>query len=137
VKTCLQSLLFGLLLVGAWPVEAQSSAPCTITSVLTNDEAKVLLYVTPAAVSARREGTDVDIEKSEPTDQYPASNFFAAALVSKRPVKDSGLGNGILGYFVVDKRTGQVESMDDFTTVKGKELDRVRTWLLHAHCGAQ
>ena len=47
------------------------------------------------------------------------------------------LGNGILRYFAVDKRTGEVESTGDLTIVRGKELDQVRAWLLHSHCGGR
>lgn len=125
--TLIVSLMFTRVMI------AQNACPTGLK--LTDDDARVLLYVSPAAVQARKAGTDVDIEKSEPTEQFPATNFFVAALVSKKPTDGSVLGNGILGYFSVDKRTGEVESTGDFTTIKGVELDRVRTWLLHARCG--
>jgi hypothetical protein len=100
---------------------AQSA--CSGPSRLTDDDARILLYLTPAAVDARNAGTDVDIEKSEPSTQFPANEFFVAALVTQKPTGASVLGNGILGYFAVDKRTGEVEFTSDFTTVKGKELE--------------
>ena len=134
MKRHLQPLVFILLLVSFLPLSARPSKPCGSASRLTDDEAKILLYVTPAAVSARRAGTDVDIERSEPSKEFPARNFFVAALVSQKPTSGSVLGNGILGYFAVDKRTGDVESTSDFTPVKGKELGRVQAWLRHAHC---
>lgn len=137
MKTRLYSVLFALA-IGIWlaPLPMAQSA-CSGSSRLTDDDARVLLYVTPAAVDARKAGTDVDIEKSEPSSQFPANDFFVAALVSQKPTGASVLGNGILGYFAVDKRTGEVESTGDFTSVKGKELSRVRTWLLHSRCGGK
>ena len=121
-----------ILVVGSLRSEAQSG--CANVSKLTDDDARILLYVTPAAVDARKAGTDVDIEKSSPTKQFPAADYFVAALVSQKPTSGSGLGNGILGYFAVDKRTGLVESISDFTPVNGMELARVQNWMRHAHC---
>lgn len=113
---------------------AHASGPRSAATRLTDDEARILLYVTPAAVSARRTGTDVDVERSEPTKQFPAADYFVAAIVSRRPTGVSALGNGLLGYFAVDKRTADVESNVDFTPVKGKELGRVQGWMRHEHC---
>jgi hypothetical protein len=131
----IQSALFTLIVSLMFTRLTTAQNTCPAGSRLTDDDARVLLYVSPVAIQARKAGTDVDIEKSEPTGQFPARDFFVAALVSRKPTEGSVLGNGILGYFSVDKRTGEVESTGDFTTVKGVELDRVRTWLLHARCG--
>lgn len=125
--------LFSVLL-GEVPLFAQATKPCTSSFRLSDDEAQILLYMTPAAVAARQAGTDVDIERSKPTRQYPAADFFSATLVSREPTSGSVLNNGILGAFVVNKHTGEVESTGDFTTVKGKELNRVRAWILHERC---
>lgn len=119
------------------PLFAQDKKPCISTIRLSDDEAQILLYMTPEAIAARQAGADVDIERSEPTQQFPAADFFAATLVSQKPTSGSVLGNGILGTFVVNRHTGEVESTGDFTTVKGKELNRVRAWLLHAHCASR
>lgn len=115
---------------------ARAAQPCPANLRLSDDEAQILLYMTPAAIDARNAGTDVDIERSESTQEYPAADFFAATLVSQERTRNSVLGNGVLGVFVVDRRTGEVQSMGNFKAVKGKELDRVRGWLIHAHCPA-
>jgi hypothetical protein len=111
-----------------------TAAACSAASKLTDDDARILLYVTPAAVAARQAGTDVDIEPSAPSEQFPASDYFVAALVSQKPTSGSVLGNGILGYFAVDKRSGEVESTTDFTSVNGKELSRVQAYMRRSHC---
>ena len=114
--------------------QADDRAACGAPSRLTDDDARILLYVVPAAVEARRAGTDVDIEKSDSTKQFPDSDYFAAALVAQKPTSSSSLGNGILGYFAVDKRSGLVESISNFIPVNGMELSRVQNWIRHAHC---
>lgn len=126
-------LLVICLIGGSWWIYAQTPSACT-TSKLTDDDARILLYVTPAAVAARESGTDVDIEQSRPSKEFPATDYFVAALVSRKPTGESNLGNGILGYFAVDKRTAVVESLGDFTPIKGRELMRVQSWLRNGHC---
>jgi hypothetical protein len=130
----LQPTALRVLYTLQWERVARASGACSSPSRLTDDEARTLLYVTPAAVLARRAGTDVDLERSEPTREFPAVDYFVAAIVSRKPTAGTVLGNGILGYFAVDKRTGSVESVGDFTPVEGKELARVQKWMRHAHC---
>jgi hypothetical protein len=127
------SIVF-LVIWGGYSLADDPSGACQATSTLTDEEAQILLYLTPAAISARRAGTDVDIERSAPTNQYPKAQFFVAALISQKPTSASVLGNGILGYFAVDKRTGEIKSATDFSSIDGKELARVRKWLRKEHC---
>jgi hypothetical protein len=122
-----------LMVVGCQLVWPQGSSACR-TSKLTDDDARILLYVTPAAVEARKVGTDVDLEQSKPSKEFQAAVYFVAALVSQRPTSNSVLGNGILGYFVVDKRNGEVQSLNNFSPVAGGELQRVQSWMRHGHC---
>jgi hypothetical protein len=123
-----------LLLLVSFPrtADTQEPQPCFKASRLTDDEARILLYVTPDAVRARTAGTDVDIIDS-PMEGFAPKDFFVGLLQSQKPTSDSVFGNGILGYFAVDKRTGDVESLSDFTPVNGKELMRVQTWMRLSH----
>jgi hypothetical protein len=129
----INTTLFGIMLALFSPA-VLAGTECASPSKLTDDEAKILLYVTPAAVSARGTGTDVDIEKSSPTKQFPAQDYFVAEVVSQGSAGGGVLGNGVLGYFAVDRRTASVEFLGDFTLVKGKELARVQQWIRNAHC---
>ncbi len=113
---------------------AQTGHSCSLASRLTDDEARILLYVTPAAIQARLNGTDVDMEPSAPSKQYPANSFFVAALISRSPKGGGVLGNGILGYFAVNRQNGDVESTTDFSPVSGNELSRVQGWMRRSHC---
>lgn len=126
-----------MMLLSIVPLFAQAKKACSSPIHLSDDEAQILLYMTPEAIAARQAGTDVDIERSKPTKQYPAVDFFAATLVSQKPTAGSVLGNGMLGTFAVNRHTGEVESTGDFTAVTGQELKRVRAWLLHAHCASR
>jgi hypothetical protein len=122
-----------VLLAGFSAKEGKAANACN-PSTLTDDEAQILLYVSPPAVLARESGTDVVFERSEPDEQFPAGRFFVAAITSLRPTRLSSLGNGDLGYFIVDKQTAEVQSLGDLSTVKGKELGRVQALLRHSHC---
>jgi hypothetical protein len=134
MKTHPCGFVLSLLMFISLPVVAAGSDACSETSKLTDDEARILLYVSPVAISARNAGTDIDIEKSATTKQFPADDYFVAAIVSQKPTGGGVLGNGILGYFAVDKRTASVESTSDFTPVKGKELARIQVWIRNIHC---
>ncbi len=137
-KTLFYPVLLATALVGisltSTTATAGAAPPCSASSKLTDDDARILLYVAPASVAARQDGTDVDIEPSAATEQFPASVYFVAALVSQKPTSGSVLGNGILGYFAVDKRSGAVESTSDFSPVSGRELSRVQALVRHSHC---
>ncbi len=134
MKTHARSVAMSLLMFVSLPVLAAVSDACSEASKLTDDEARILLYVSPVAISARNAGTDIDIEKSAPTKQFPADDYFVAAIVSQEPAGGGVLGNGILGYFAVDRRTASVESTSDFAPVNGKELTRVQVWIRRIHC---
>ncbi len=105
-----------------------ASSKCSSTK-LSDDDARILLYVSPIAESARIKGADVDIKDSAPSEKHPASNYFVGAIVSKKL-----LGNAIAGNFVVDKRYGTVTALGDATEVKGAELMRIQELMRLEHC---
>jgi hypothetical protein len=135
-KTFSRATSILLFFAGIGSLTAEAAKPCTSVSPLSDDEAQILLYMTPISIAARQAGTDVDMERSDPTQQYPAAEFFVATLVSQDS-SFSVLNNGILGEYAVNKHTGEVISMAAFTPVRGKALNRVRDWLLHAHCAGK
>lgn len=106
----------------------QASSKCSST-MLSDDDARILLYVSPLAESARKKGADVDIKDSAPSEKYPAPNYFVGAIVSKKL-----LSNAIVGNFVVDKRHGTVKALGDATEVKGVELMRIQNLMRLEHC---
>jgi hypothetical protein len=131
MKILVRRVSLGLvLIVGSRFVWSQAPSTCS-TSKLTDDD---VLYVTPAAVAARKAGTDVDMEQSNPSKEFPAGDYFVAALISRKPTRNSVLGNGVLGNFAVDKRSAEVQFLGDFTPVRGSELQRVQSWMRHGHC---
>lgn len=134
MKNLFDNAIAFVMLLGIVSLSAQTKISCASQVILSDDEARILLYMTPEAIGARQAGTDVEIEHSQPTRQYPAEDYFLATVVSQKPTSASVLGNGILGTFIVNRHTGEIKSMGDFATVNGKEMDRVRAWLLHVHC---
>jgi hypothetical protein len=138
MKTFLGSLFFLFLLnEGILTVWADTPATCTPTK-LSDEYARILLYASPIAWDAccknKKGGDDVrnELMVSEPTKEYPSDDFLVAAIVSRKPV--SALGNGILGYFIVDKRSGVVTSMSNFEEVKEKEFAKIQAWMRKEHC---
>ncbi|HEY4357822.1 MAG TPA: hypothetical protein VGN16_18870 [Acidobacteriaceae bacterium] len=132
----LRKILFIVALITLSPAIAQSNKRHNLTS-LSDNEAQALLQAIPSSISAKRQGVAVDIEKSGPTQGFPNEDFFVAAVVRERPAQESPLGNGILGYFAVDRHTGEVISLNDFTKVKSKHLDEVRFRMCRGKCAAR
>lgn len=128
-----------MLLLNEGVVTAWADTPPTCTPTkLSDEDARILLYASPIAWHAccenKSSGEDVrnELMISEPTKEYPSDDFLVAAIVSRKPV--SALGNGILGYFIVDKRTGVVTSMSDFEEVKESDFSKIQTWMRNEHC---
>ncbi len=107
---------------------AQASPNCSSTK-LTDDDARILLYVSPVAESARKKGAEVDIKATEPSKKYPASDYFVAAIVSQKL-----FGKSILGNFAVNKRSGTVNALGNVTEIKGVELMRIQKLMRREHC---
>ena len=102
---------------------AHRSPSCVFRPGLSDVEAVRLLKQTPAALGVRPHA--VEVEASPPSSALPRSRTFSGALVSRAP-DDGALDNGLLGYFAVDRRTGAVTSLADFSTVRGAALSRLR-----------
>ena len=94
---------------------------CRFRPPLDDAEASRLVMQTPAA---RKATHGLDVQASSP----PNAHAFSGVLVSRTPA-DGALDNGLLGYFTVDRRTGEVTTQADFSTVHGRELARARAAL--------
>ncbi len=95
---------------------------CRYRPPLDDAEASQLLKQTPDALRVRPHALEV-----QPSSR-PAPHTFAGALISRTP-GDGALDNGLLGCFSVDRRTGEVTAMADFTTVHGPSLATARAAL--------
>lgn len=124
--------IFFFISIGIHNAFAQNGG--CLPSELTDDEARILIYMTPIAINAWSHGADVNIEQSKASEEFPAPDYFVAAVVTQKPTSNSVLGNGILGYFSVDKHSAVVESLSDFTEVKSIELMHIQNWMRHEHC---
>lgn len=118
-----------LALAAALVSPGAGSGACRFRPGLSDVQAVRLLLSTPAALGVRPHG--VDVEASPPSPSLPASRAFSGALVSRTP-GDGALDNGLLGYFAVDRRTGAVTALADFSPVRGAALSRARAALCRA-----
>jgi len=119
-------LLFLMLTLGVSP--AQAAVKCSPTA-LGDDDARILIYVSPVAETAREQGAKVDIKDSEPPKKYPASDYFVGTVVSHK-----FFGDDNLGHFVVNRRTGSVMALGKSAEVKGAELMRIQNLMRLEHC---
>lgn len=134
MKKCLQCLIAFLMSFIVPFVESTNGAECLNRSKLNDREAESLLMVTPQFIEAGKEGGGIDIMRSDPSTSYPAPDFFVASIVTRLPTDKSFLGNGIVGYFVVDKGTAEVDTMADFSEVTGVKLRSLQKKLRQKHC---
>ncbi len=126
MKLCTSSLFFLILAFSG--SQAQAAPKCSVTK-LSDDDARILIYVSPKAEAARKQGAKVDIRDTEQSKKYPASDYFVGAIVRHKL-----FGEDILGHFVVNKRTGTVKALGKTAEVKGVELNRIQNLMRIEHC---
>ena len=100
---------------------------------LSREEARRLLSVVPAAAAAKRLGGRVDA-----MDWLPGPDFrndvyyFFTALTDKKEV--TVLENGLIGYFAINKTTGQGVEATSGTAVQSNALEAMQGKIRGQHC---
>jgi len=98
----------------------------------------MLLNKIPQAVAAKRIGGKLSIVDWSPGSGYRTETFYFYELLSTKSTETTPLDNGVLGYFGVNKRTGQVvESNSEKPSVDGSELRKLQVRLRQKHCVGQ
>lgn len=108
--------------------QVQAAPKCSATK-LSDDDARILIYVSPRAEAARNQGAKVDIKDTEPSKKYPASDYFVGVIV-----RHKFFGDDMLGHFVVNKQTGTIKALGKSAEVKGVELKRIQSLMRLEHC---
>lgn len=109
-------------------------AQCSATRLSTK-EAESLLRVTPGALEAKRLDGKLSIVLWSPGASYRTDEFYFYQLLSSKSLPTTPLDNGMIGYFGVNKVTGQVVEMNsDKPSVEGTELSRVQQAVRAKHC---
>jgi hypothetical protein len=113
---------------------ASGQVSCTPSSI-SSSEAKRLLKLVPEALAARRIGGQLSVVDWSPGNSYRTENFYFYELLSTKSTDTTPLDNGMLGYFGVNKQTGQVVELNsEKTAVEGTDLRRLQIRFRKEHC---
>ncbi|HXB27493.1 MAG TPA: hypothetical protein VNV25_22380 [Gemmatimonadaceae bacterium] len=107
--------------------------------MITRDEAKQLLEATPDVVAARRLGGKISlVDWSPDSASYRTQNFYFYQIFSTKSLPTTPLGNGMFGYYGVNKTAGQVVELNSPNpSVEGPELKSLQAQLRTKHCVGQ
>jgi len=130
LKSICVAAIFMLLLVvpEAFPQTGCSPAP------LSQDDARNLVRLIPDALAAQRIGGKLTVIDWKPGHDYREDVFFFFELLSTKSLPTTPLDNGVLGYFGVNRTTGEVVQLDSDTWIKGATLKRLQDKLRASHC---
>jgi len=100
------------------------------------DEARSLLRAIPDALAAKHIGGKLStVEWRPPGSGYRVENFFLFELLSTKSLPTTPLNNGVLGYYGVNKTTGDVVELNsDKNPIQGHALKLMQDKLRALHC---
>ena len=126
-------LLFLSAIFLVTPIRGATAASCSATE-LTHAEATELLTWIPGAVKARNLGGELNPLNWHPGPPYPEDAFYFFQLFATKNPPGVPLDNGMLGFFAVNKFTGQVVNANDGDEVIGDRLNQEQERLRREHC---
>lgn len=130
-RLCTMVILCGLLSVSR---VASTQATCSPTPI-TPQEARQLLHAIPQAKASQRIGGAISIVDWTPGAGYRTERFYLFEVLSTKSTTTTPLDNGVIGYFGVNKATGQiVELNSEAPSVEGKQLRRLQDMMRAKHC---
>ena len=104
-------------------------------SALAPEEARNLLKMIPDALAATKTGGKLSLVDWSPGPHYRLDEFYFYELLTTKSLPTTPLDNGVIGYFGVNKFTGQVVELNSpDPEVKGTGLEKMQTSLRTRHC---
>jgi hypothetical protein len=104
-------------------------------SALSRKEAQSLLEVIPGALAAEHSGGKLSAVDWSPGSGYRLDAFYFYELLSTKSLKTTPLENGVIGYFGVNKTTGQIVELNSArSSVQGAALTRMQNKIRLKHC---
>src|SRR5438270_4062052 len=111
----------------------QRPKSCSPTHI-SRDEAEKLLAVVPEALAAKHAGGKLTFVNWEAGSDYNVNAFYLFQVLSTA-TSTTVLDSGIIGYFGVNKLTGEVVELNsDKPLVDGTDLKRMQVSLRAKHC---
>jgi hypothetical protein len=126
-------VIFLATILSAFPVAAHATMKCESTP-LTQIEAKSLIELAPMILRSKRHGAKIDIIRWKPGKSVARAKFHTF-MVATTEHRSTVLSNGLIGYFGVNKWTGDVLQLDNpGGPLIGKELSQAQAHLIRSHC---
>ena len=112
------------------PGRAQAPSRAKSSTLLTKEEAEILIYVMPDAEAERKAGKDV-AWTPEVNKEYDLANFYYFWVVGSGPRKEPG--SITVGYFAVNKHTGDLWEVTNAEHIAGSQLSGVQEIIRKHH----
>jgi hypothetical protein len=123
-----------LVLLSALLVPNSVDAQCSL-SAFSQKEARSLLEVIPDALAARHLGGKLSVVDWDAGSNYRTDFFYLYEVLSTKSPPLTPLDNGVLGYFGVNKSTGEVVELNSASNpVQGMTLSKMQESLRAKHC---
>jgi len=119
-----------LLLLSLRPVFSVWSETADDAATLTLAEAKILAYVSPVGDRARRDGLDIAVELQTSAQLNQADYYYFWVYNAKR---EQSSGSVTIGYFAVNKHTGEVWDTDTKKQISSDLLVGVQKIVRDSH----
>jgi len=100
------------------------------TTTLTASEARILVYVSPVGAKLRASGFDAAMERQTNPQLNQADYYYFWVYNAKR--RQSG-GSVTIGYYAVNKHTGQVWDTDDKKEISSRLMRGVQAIIRESH----
>lgn len=122
--------LCALLLLVIICVPAQRASAANKPASLTATEAKILVYISPVGQSLREQGFDVGMERQTSSQLDQANYYYFWIYDSKRQQLS---GSVTVGYYAVNKHTGQVWDTETRKEVSSGLMKGVQAIIRRSH----
>ena len=131
----LKHLVFPLALLATMlacgrPGSTQARSTAKPSTLLTEEEAEILIYVMPDAEAERKAGKDV-AWTPEVNKEYDLANFYEFWVVGTG--QREAPGSITVGYFAVNKHTGDVWEVASGEHIAGPQLSGVQKIIRKHH----
>ena len=127
-------LMTGLALLTCLPASCAGLEKACTPSDISRTEAEKVLGSIPAALEAKHSGGTLSFVRWDPGSDFRSGRFYFFQLLSST-TSETPLDNGMIGYFGVNKKTGEVVELNSAKPhVDGTELQRLQKALRAKHC---
>jgi hypothetical protein len=126
----LEPLIWALLLLLGFCALGDHAQASDRPTILTVTEARILIYISPVAQIERQRGFDVGMERQNSRKLDQADYYYFWVYNAKR---EKPSGSVTIGYYAVNKHTGQVWDTDNKKEISSKLMRGVQAIIRRSH----